>query len=765
MPGITIQKGKTIRSCEQPMTAMYLITQGSVKVQCPGGSYQIGTGDVVGICELCSEIHFLSYTALADTTLVPYSLANMDALNNLLQSHPNIAKLFLLSLFRQFNAMMEQSSVSEVNSADLYRRLQADCELYSSLCAQHQVQPRIPAEADEIQAYLDESTDEWLNNYYVALQRIYAGADSAVLLREPGLSMGMLRKGSLDLRKIYTVLDAQSQYRSKIINCYFNPSGNDMFDALTKLYYRLCQAGQDTGGLYERIEQALHLPETYDIPEEAQAKTRVEAFQKKADAFAHPDNHSNAADGSDSDILGLLEGSLETILDFAGLDKEAESSFREHVTRYRATSDKNSTDDECTRLRRALTEEFYVLYSEVFERSLSVPDMPAPVRMFLYFGYVDEKLAGEDNSVVLYRLACYMSAPGEAGVYTFYDWLMAIYNGEKSPSRSELDEDYNDFIYMQKKKGNLTAAQVTAMENDTLEKVRFELKNLFPSANKMTFGRITTFCPLFTAENMLKGLNDSFITPEKISNQLTMLKKVDFSVFYRETIDYENAEFINREPLHVEYLPDIILMPNAGIRGFLWQEIEGRKRNSPSRMILPAFYMENLDTAVIRMAGEFRWEMCKRIQSGRWNDVSEPSLTSEYFDYMQFYKKNNELSKDAKEKLQNSLMRAKNNFREMFVRDYITWVVYEGTGSARLNKVARRILFTYCPFPASTDSMLEQNPMYSELLSRQRILSAQRTQKLGMLKQRLRSKGMDVPNCLEQEIAFAARTPLMEQSE
>ena len=174
-------------------------------------------------------------------------------------------------------------------------------------------------------------------------------------------------------------------------------------------------------------------------------------------------------------------------------------------------------------------------------------------------------------------------------------------------------------------------------------------------------------------------------------------------------------------------------------------------------MILPVFYMENLETAMVRMTGEFRWEMCKRIQSGRWNDVSEPSLTSEYFDYMQFYKKNNELSKDAKEKLQNSLTRAKNSFREMFVRDYITWVLYEGSGSARLNKVARKILFTYCPFPASMDDALEQNPMYAELLSRQKILSGQRVHKLGVLKQRLRNSGIAIPDCLEQEIAFASR--------
>lgn len=758
MAGIIIEKSKTICNCEQPMTALYLISQGRVEVRCPGGSYQIGVGDVAGICEICSEIHFLSYIALEDTTLMPYPLTGMDALDNLLLKRPSIARLFLLSLFRQYSALMEQTSVSEVNSAELYQRLQTDRELYTRLCEQHKIQPRIPADTEEIQASLEESPDEWLNKYYASLQRVYMGADSDILLQEPGLSLGMLRKGSLDLYKTYRVLDAQAQYRSQIIGCYFAQNGNDLFDAMTKLYYRLCQSGEDSGELYESIGQMLRLPDEYTIPQESQAISRVEAFRKKTDALARPDAAEGARDSSDDDILLQLEESLETILDFAGLAKDKEDAFRQHVALYKATPDKNSTNDDCARLRRMLTEEFYLLYSEVFERSLSVPDLPIPVRMFLYFGYVDRELAGEDNSIVLYRLACYMNVPGQAGVYTFYDWLMAIYNGEKNPSRSELDEDFDDFIHQQKRKGNLTPAEITALENNRLEKVRYELQNLFPSANKVTFGRITTYCPLFTASNVLKDLRSSFVTPDRISSALAMLRRIDYSAFYRETLDYAQAQAMNREPVHVEYLPDIILMPNAGIRESLWQEIEGRKRNSPSRMILSIFYMEHLDTAMVRMTGEFRWEMCKRIQSGRWNDVSEPSLTSEYFDYMQFYKKNTELSKDTKEKLQNSLIRAKNSFREMFVRDYITWILYESNGSARLNKVARRILFLYCPFPASMDESLEQNPMYAELLNRQKILSGQRLHKLGILKQKLRGSSDDVLDCLEREIAFASRT-------
>lgn len=757
MAGITVEKSKIICSFEQPMTTLYLITQGRVKVRCPGGSYQIGAGDVAGICEICSDIHFLEYTATENCVLMPYPLSGMDALDNLLLKHQNIAKLFILSLFRQFNAMMEQSSLSEVNSAALYRKLQTDTTLYTTLCDQCKMQSRIPAEVEEIQPCLEETPDEWLNKYYSSLQRVYRGENSNILLQEPGLSLGVLRKGSLDLYKTYRVLDAQAQYRAKIVNCYFNPSGNDMFDTLTKLYYRLCQTGQDCGELYESIEQTLSLPKEYNLAPESQAAPRVESFRKKMENLTRPDASADAEESSDADILRLLDGSLETILDFAGLDREKEISFREHVAQYKSAGDKASTDDDCSRLRRTLTEEFHLLYSEVFERSLSAPDLPIPVRMFLYFGYVDEKLAGEDNCIVLYRLACFMHASGQSGVYTFYDWLMAIYNGEKNPSRSELDEDFDDFLYQQKRKNTLSAAELAALENNPLEKVRYELQNFFPSANKVTFGRMVAYCPLFTAENVLKDLNASFITPDRISSALTMLKGIDFSAYYRETIDYEAYQSMNREAIHVEYLPDIILLPNAGIRGSLWQEIEGRKRNSPSRMILPVFYMENLDTAIVRMTGEFRWEMCKRIQSGRWNDVSEPSLTSEYFDYMQFYKKNNELTKDTKEKLQTSLTRAKNSFKEMFVRDYITWILYEGSGSARLNKVARRILFTYCPFPASMDGTLEQNPMYTELLSRQKILTGQRVHKLEILRQRLRNNGAPVPDCLEQEILFASR--------
>ena len=121
---------------------------------------------------------------------------------------------------------------------------------------------------------------------------------------------------------------------------------------------------------------------------------------------------------------------------------------------------------------------------------------------------------------------------------------------------------------------------------------------------------------------------------------------------------------------------------------------------------------------MLRLTGEFRWEMCKRVQGARWNDVTDHSLTSEFFDYLQFYKKNRDLSADAKEKCHMQLQKAKNRFKDAFILDYMAWVLYESAGSPRLNKVTRQILSRYCPFPKEYREKLKTNPLYTSLFER-----------------------------------------------
>ncbi len=381
--------------------------------------------------------------------------------------------------------------------------------------------------------------------------------------------------------------------------------------------------------------------------------------------------------------------------------------------------------------------------------------MPLPVKLFLYFGYVDEELAGASNSLYLYQLTSGLNGTSISGVYTFYDWLKCIYRGEKQPSRNEFGEDYGDYLHKQKTSGNLSNREFQLLSDNPMSKVVFELRNMFPHVNKITYGRVTTFCPIFTSENVLKDLPSSYVTASSMGSVLERIKAVDYSAFYRETLNTD-CPVAQKESIHVECLPDIILMPNVGNRGIMWQEIEGKKRTTPARMMLSIFHMEDLYTTMIRLVGDYRWEMCKRMQGPRWNDVSDRSLTSEYFDYIQFYKKNNELTPEAKERIRQSLQGAKNSFKEMFIRDYLLWILLESSGSPRLNKLARQILFTYCPFSAATCQKLQNNPLYADLLHRHEIQCQQRLHHLGKLCQKLQSEGKAIPETIEREVNYYA---------
>ena len=756
MAGTVLESGKVIYKSGQPMTALHLITKGTVQAEYPGGTYLLKKGDVIGICEICSEVHFLSYTAAEETTIMTYPVNNMEALGDLLQKHPDAARIFLLSLFSQINTLLGQSSISEMNCATLHQNLMADYEKYNSLCSRYRVSPRSLDGIQDIAAYIvEEDPDIWLNSYYLGLHNVYAGGAANTLVQEPGLSLGMLRKGSLDFRKTYTLLDEQNHYSTQILQYYFSSSGNDLFEYYTSLYYKLGTNSEDAAALSADIERMIQHFENNPALDANQVAQRVGSFRSKLSMISAPAPESDKKEDSlNASVLSELTGSLNTILEFAGPEFKEADSFREHVNTYRELEDKNAMDDKVSRLRKQLTTEFNALYSAVFKHSVSVPHIPTPVKMFLFFGYVDEELAGSENCVVLYNLTFGIEDQSKFGVYTFYHWLNAIYNGEKPPSRNEFDEDFTDYLNKQKAQGNLTASQVSSMINDPMSRVKYELENMFPSANKVTFGRISTFCPLFTADNVLKDLKSSFVTVTQVSKALESIRSIDFSAFYRESMDYENMDIMGKETIHVEYLPDVILAPNVGIRGVMWQEIEGKKRNSPGRMAFSIFHMEDITTSMVRLTGEFRWEMCKRIQGPRWNDVSERSLTSEYFDYVQFYRKNHELSSEAKERVRVSLQRAKNSFKEMFVRDYIIWVLFEGNNSPRLNKVARKILFTYCPFPAPLMANLSQNPLYGELTERYKVLASQRVHHLEVLAQKIKNTGNKVPDTLEAEINY-----------
>ena len=740
--------GTVLAQSEQAITALHVIAKGTVHAAYPGGEFYLYKGDVIGVCELFYGSYFITYRAQEDVSIAsyPYSAAQLSAI---LRSNADMANRIVTSMFRQFQEILDQYELALFDCDTFYHYLMSSYEEYLTFCAKHKFPARaLPGLETLTELVLEEDVDGWTGGYYAQLRTLVTG--SSIKDQNPDFLKGLLLKTSQDVYQIISVCRVLYDYKSEITKLLMSENRLDFFDLYASLLYKIGSHADESTSLIAAISTMMIQLESQPSIDKDMYKQRVAEYKERLNTLDQYAEEQAKGDSMPKDIPEMRD-SMNTILSYANVDEETANAFRNAVHQYSKLADKNNSDDASRKLRLTITKLFYQIYEKAFVRSLHDFNVPKLLLMFFNFGYVDEHLAGMDNAHYLYSIVDSLPSDPARNVYTIYEWLRTIYDGKKTPSRNEFDNDYQAYVHELKISGKLTAEEETMMLKDREKQVLYELHNMFQSVNKITFGRISSFCPIFSEHNILKELDKSLVSADKVEQAFKQIRSVDFSAYYRDMI-YTNPQLgIGKEYISVEILPDVILMPNIGVRGVMWQEIEGRKRTTPSRMMVSVFQMEDLTNILVRLTGDFRWEMCKRVQGARWNDISEPSLTSRYFDYIQFYKKNRDLSADAKDKIKLNMQKAKNSFKEMFIRDYESWILYEGAGSPRLNKIARAILFDYCPFSKAIREKLKANPLYKETMDRYDIKLAQTIHHYDNLFQKLKNINAPIPSEIQSQ--------------
>lgn len=741
--------GTQLIQSEQNLTALHVIAKGSVCATYPGGTFYLKKGDVIGVCEIFYGSHFISYETEELSGIASYPCTAAQ-LSTLMQKSVDLSNMIVSSLFRQFREIYDQYELMSFDSENIYHFLMDRYEEYKSFCVKHGFTPRaLPDMEDLSPLVLEEDLERWLDGYYEQLTTMVT--EKSAKFHSTDFLAGVVMKADQDIHRIVSICRIFYDYKAEIASLLMNENQLDFFDLYTSLLYKIGAHDEDSTPLSAAISTIMIQLEDLPSIDRDMYQQRVASYRKRLETLGDGTGEDTAA----ADDVPDVENSMNTILTYAEVDAETAAAFREALNKFAQMTDKNASDDAARKLRLTITKQFYVIYERAFLKSMQDPSsVPKVVKMFFNFGYVDEKLAGLENAAYLYRIVDKLPTDPKRKVYTAYEWFTAIYQGKKAPSRNEFDSDFPAYLREQKMTGNITAADETRMLNDPKEQVLFEIRNMFQSVNKISFGRVLSFCPVFSEHNVLKDLDGSLVSVQKVEAAFKAIRDIDFSAYYRD-VTYANPDIgIGKESIGVEVLPDIILMPNVGTRGIAWQEIEGRKRTTPARMMVSIFQMEDLTNILVRLTGDFRWEMCKRVQGARWNDISEASLTSEYFDYIQFYRKNHELSADAKDKIKLSMKKAKNSYKEMFIRDYEAWILYEGTGSPRLNKVSRNIIFTYCPFSKEIRQRLMANPLYKDTMSRYDIKLAQKIHHYDNLFQKLKNTGVEIPQELQKQYEY-----------
>ena len=698
------QSGEKIHSMGDPLKEYELVLKGSVALSIGRGvSVELLPGTIIGPLDENDGKYIKDYTARGDVMLYGYGVEEGDTVEYIVEQNAKIAPQIASAFVRNLNSLKESidflSEYALRKKEDIERRKVE----YKELCAQLKKRPKVFPELKVIPEPPDISVEGWKGAFIESM------VEHDESLKKQFFSIG----SSVCIGIVMTVLSF----------------AKDMIDSVREI-----------DGYIKELEEVSHdFILAYDaLDTEQKNLEHAKELDRAMTRGAMPD----------------LSKSAESIVAYSGLDKEKREEFFTLYNEYVNLPDRSDSSDDMRKIRRKLTQWYYKIYEGVFLHSLEEEKLPIEINMFLNTGFFDPKIAGEDNTAILFNYVVDYDPDPKEEVFTIYEWLLRIYEKKNDPSRNEFDMDYPASLRERKQNGEITEQMYEQFLKDPVEMVRFEMKNLFELGNRMTFGRPSIFLPFFDSVNVQMPLEKIYMTADRIREELQSLRELDFQCFFREDIYQNEKKGIPQMVVHNEYLPYFILMPNCGSRSTLWQEIEGKKRSTHSRMLMPIFNLEELSDAIIQVCGEFRWEMCKTEQGVHWNDLSEPSLTAEYSDYLQYFRKNQSLNPEQREKVKKVLQKCSNNYKRVFVSDYLTYLKYESKGALRLNKVAREILFSYCPFGAKGRETVGQNPQYQPLINRMQNKQGQKVRPISNIKQKLENKGETFPEELEKELEF-----------
>ena len=748
MPMMEFKQGSKIYAAGEDLRSLAFITKGGIAADFNGHVFQFVQGDMIGLCDLDNSAHSITYAAnTGDISAVAYDYNDFDSLGALMRSNSDVANLFVGAMLRQLTYFYQYWATLKKEAHDVYSTASEVYSEYERLCSLYSFTPKKITGIDQItDISVNDTTQDWLRFYYTEIKNLDPSAQKA-FFRQPEISLGFLRKASVDIRLVLAACKKYQDYLRSVSDVLLSRDGHDLFAVVSELHANSMNIRGADNAVKSCVERIVRLLSNMTEMDRELVKQRLGTHESNLDS-----RRASQAAPVTGGLKQNLADSLDVILSYSGCDEELCGRFSAAIHIYSQMSDKTSPDDDAYRLRRELTAMFNEIYQTTLLKSLNDTQLPTIIKMFLNFGYVDAALAGYENAEHLYSIADSFKGDPKNGVYTTMEWFSAIYHGEKEPSRNDFDTTYADHIQEQLKERKITEKDVPRLLEDGEGKVLFEVEHVFPVVNKVTFGRITSFCPIFVEQNVQRKLDTAMVTPAKVKETLADIIRVDPYAYRRESLFTHDLMGSGKEYLQVEVLPDIVLMPNIGVRGTMWQEIEGRDRTSPSRMFISAFTLVELSQMMIGLTADFRWEMRKRIQGSRWSDVTDPSLTSAYFDYLQFYRVNKELSADAKSNIKTELSRARNAYKAVFSSNYAEWLQHESNGSPRLNKFARKILFEYCPFPAEIRDKLAQNPQYAEMLKRHTIKTQQATKKISNIIQKITVAGGKPPKELQDEL-------------
>lgn len=723
-------KGTNLYAEGDNIYSIALLIKGRVQIHHMGAKYEAYSGTFLAINDVLQGKYQSTYTALENSIFYVFAIDYKDDLDNILSINKDYHGFIIASLNK---AIYEIDNIYQGllrNSHRLYDFLTNQYNFYSESASKLGYTVKRPQWVDEISDLeSDMESERGKINYYRECAGIPIDVIKSYYSHSNVVTLYQMEDQIELINQLNEILKECTSKLLYMADCLINESDSCLFGIMASYALEIVNADGNSSELMESMDCIIEevnniekffvsklgssfvvnkkrLEETYNL-----LLTGTKNKEMSAQTYL-----KYSVDEAERVIEELVD-SYQQILDYSGIENDKALELKLHMLDFVNLKDRLSMDDNARTIRRKVTDGHYELYKAVFIKAYNNKKVPRIIDMFLQYGYADERLLTKEQILSLYFLKD-DEVTDNVHIYNIKEWLTLIYEGQKEPSKNEFDQDYKEMLLSLKKRGKLTTAQIKEWNEDKDKKLDYEIQNMFRYNNRVASGQITIFVPVLHKDTLIISPDKSYITHQKVIENMEKVLDVDYSVFDREVLFVNKEKKIEKEYIIKRIYPDIILMPTVGSNVVMWQEITGKKRDSPGRFMLPIFCEANLFLNLVRVCGRFRWELCRTVEGMAWNDIKHKSLTSEYSDYIQFYKKNRDLSEERKEKIKLQIQKGRNNSREIFVIDYESWIMFESKGAIKLNKTVREILATYCPFSKVIREKLTMQPLFEEAYAR-----------------------------------------------
>ncbi len=726
-------KGTVIYEADKQINSVCIILKGRVQAVNNGSKIILGSGNFLGISDLLYMGRYLnSYIAYDDVTFYCFPVQQKEDLTDIFSANKDYKGLMAASLTRQINELDKAYSALQSAAEHLYDFIERKYQIYLDTGKRYGYPTNVINSIQDMEHYSgDFVIDEKKLAYYKECARISVDTWKAFCSSGDVVVLYLVEETAELIAQLITECMELSDYISDIFALLMNNTDACLFKNFAALAISIEEEGGYNKELLKLIDEIIdeinHIEKLFldktgriiSVDRLRMEEIYYLLLSKDSSRKEQVEDNFQYAVNELQQMSEDFNDSLKKIQLYGGRDPEKSEELQELVLDFINSKDKFSTEDSVRVRRRKLLQHFYELYEAVFFKACQDEAVPRIIDLFLKYGFLDERLFTKEQQKELYSLDNEIrEGTGPCAVYNIKDWLMSIYKGEKEPSKNEFDMDYTDVLRDRRKKGEITEAEVKELLQNQKEKIIYEINNMFRCNHRITSGQFSTFVPFLWGDNMVKGIRATLVTSAKLNDAVSELMKIDYSVFHREVLYVNTEKGISKEYIIKQVFPDIILMPALGYNGVMWQEITGKRKSNEGRFILPVFTEVAVKDILVKLFGRFRWELCRSIQGSAWNNIKYKSLTSEYADYIQFYRRNRELSEDMKEKIKLQIQKGRGNYREIFVIDYEAWIKGESTGVLRLNRVAREILATYCPFSKPIRERIKGQPLFADAMER-----------------------------------------------